>query len=169
MKNYIFISLLLILASLFCGIDNLYPQNFLIEKKDTLVLTVEDELKYENAYNAIKMDYSKDCAFIVHPKLTSTNFTFFLEELNIEYDLALRLDEVENNTCLFWKDEDSIVQRKNKYVIGFSELIAGKELFCCVYDVRFYNTSMGDITYYYFSFDENGDIKKMHKKLMHGL
>lgn len=156
------------------GLISFFPKHYnnsciFQEKKDTLVLTVEDELKYENAYNAILMDYSEDCGFMVYPKLSSTYYSFFLKELNLEYEFAFRLDEIENNTYLLWKGNNSSAQKKNKYVIEFSSLIAGKELFCCVYEMKFYNIPMGDSIYYYFSFDVNGKIKCVHKKLMHGL
>lgn len=147
-----------------------YNNSYIFQEKiDTLVLTIEDELKYENAYKMILMDYSNDCEFIVHPKLSSTYYSFFLEELNIGYEYAFRLDEFENNTYLRWKGNDNSSQIRNKYVIEFSKLIAGKELFCCVSELRFFKTYMGDTIYYYFSFDEDGRIKCVHKKLMHGL
>jgi hypothetical protein len=56
-----------------------------------------------------------------------------------------------------------------KFILFFSKIVNNTELFAEVHMSKFVNTPMGEVVYYYFKFDSEGNIKLVHKKKMYGL
>jgi len=142
-------------------------------------LSLLDSIKYLNAYNFIIKDngYKK---MNVSCNLTGTCFNFFNEEFKeitsnqeSDIDFLLKIHNLDNENqsngfVLMCFDKMFIKNEKTYHTLFFSRIV-GDYLFADIVQNKFINTPFGETIYYYFIFDEYGNIQQSFKKKMYGL
>ena len=136
-----------------------------------------DSLIYSNAYNYIVAD----SLFLNKPvnvsnQLTGTCYMCFFNELKGSddtesfYKKLSQLDKEyasNDSTCKYF-DECFFKYAKSDIMLSFSK-IADCDLFAEVQIGNFGINTLGERVFYYFTFDLNGNLKFIRKKIMYGL
>lgn len=164
-------SLLFILNAIIIGgivNTNVFVDNVLFLTNNIVKPFTDEEKLYQIAARYIINDFEeKDVC--VSDKRVGTYYLFFSKELQLNDSTAMLLDEQYKPYTTCEKQEDFFINtRKCKYIAYFSNLIASKELFCCVTSVSHGNITFGESTYYYIRF-KNDSIEYILKQSYHGL